>query len=88
MRTVIESLEVSAKVDAASAQYPRAEDAFEAAKWWLARSPDSGYCIDDFNWLYKQKGNSSIGVPVLVILYTFDHRSVTINSIEIRMSSV
>jgi len=88
MRTVIESPEVSAKIDAACARYPRAEDAIEAAKWWLARRPESGYLMDDINWLYRQKGDSAVGIPVLLIVYTFDHRSVTISSIEIRMSTV
>ena len=56
LRTVIKSPEVSDKVDAESGIYPRLEEAFNALKWWLSHDPESGELIDDYHWLYKQRG--------------------------------
>jgi hypothetical protein len=85
MRTVIEDIHVSAKIDAESVIYPRLEDAWDALKWWIAHNPDNGVLIDDVHWLYKQSGNHELNIPALVVLYTFDHRTVEVMSLLIRL---
>ena len=47
--TVFEEQAVSDAVDAAVAEYPFAEDVFDAAIWLLARNPDAGDVIDGTN---------------------------------------
>ena len=84
-RTVIESNQVAEVVDAHSAMYPRLADAFEGLKWFLARTPEAGYLLDDLHWLYKQKGNASVNIPSLVVIYTFDPFNVELMHILIRL---
>jgi len=88
MLTVIESPSVSAKIDAEAAIYERLDEAFDALKWWLAHSPESGELIDDYHWLYKQKGNRYRHIPALVAIYTFNHQCVEIISILIRIPTL
>ena len=88
IRTVIEEEAVSNIVDREQALYPRLSEAFDALKWWLAHSPESGEIIDDLNWLYKQKGNRQQTIPALVVIYTFDHSSVTIKYLLVRIPSI
>jgi len=72
LRTVIESQHVTHVVYMESSIYRRMEEAFEALKWWLARVPDSGEIIDDYYWLYKQRGNRELSIPSLTVIDTFD----------------
>jgi hypothetical protein len=88
MLTVIESPEVSAKIDAESRIYERLEEAFDALKWWLARNYDQGELIDDYHWLYKQSGDRYLNIPALVALYTFNRNYVEIISILIRIPTL
>jgi len=88
MRTVVESGDVSAKIDAESTVYPRMHEAFDALTWWLSRNPDTGELIDDYYWLYKQRGNRELNIPSLVVVYTFDHNSVEIVSLLVRLPSL
>ena len=85
MRTVVEAVHVSEKIDLEIAIYPRLEDAWEALKWWLAHYPESGELIDDFHWMYKQRGNLELKVPALVVIYTFDPNAVEIMSLLVRL---
>jgi hypothetical protein len=88
MRTVIEEENVSDIIDREQALYPRLTDAFDALKWWLAHRPESGELIDDINWIYKQLGDQNQTIPALVAIYTFDHWSVTIKFILVRIPSI
>jgi hypothetical protein len=85
MRTIIEDECVSEIIDLEQANYPRLGDAFDALKWWLAHKPESGILIDDISWIFKQRGDRQQRVPALVAIYTFDHRSVTIRFILVRI---
>jgi len=62
LRTVIESQNVTHVVYMESQLYRRMEEAFEALKWWLARVPESGSIVDDYFWVYKQRGNRELRV--------------------------
>ena len=88
MRTVIEDECVSEVIDREQRNYPRLPEAFDALKWWLARRPETGFLIDDINWMYKQRGDKHQSVPTLVALYTFDHDCVHIKFILARIPSV
>lgn len=72
LRTVVEAITVSDKIDAEISIYPRLEEAFDALKWTLGRNAEDGELIDDYHWLYKQSGNRDLKLPALVALYTFD----------------
>jgi len=88
MRTVIEDPSVSAKVYAEVGIYARLEDAFDALKWRLARNPEEGELIDDYYWLYRQKGNRDLKIPSLVVLYTFDPHYVTILALLLKLPTI
>jgi hypothetical protein len=88
MLTVVEDLTVSAKIDAETSIYGRLEEAFDALKWWLAREPDSGELLDDYHWLYKQRGNRNLHIPALVALYTFNDYQLEILSILVRLPTL
>ena len=88
MRTVVENPEVSARIDAETAIYPRLEAAFDALKWWLSHEPESGECLDDFHWLWKQSGNRDLKIPALVALYTFTPDEVELISILVRLPTL
>ncbi len=88
IRTVIENHSVSEVIDAEQAIYPRLEEAFDALKWWLARKPESGEIIDDVNWLYVQEGDEEVNIPALIVVYTFDHNTVTLKHILLRIPSI
>jgi len=88
MKTVVESYEVQCKIDAEAVIYPRLEEAFDALKWWLAREYESGELIDDYHWIYKQRGDRYLNIPSLVALYTFDKNCVEIISILIRIPTL
>ena len=65
LRTVIEGLRASDKIDRESSIYPRLEEAYDALKWWLAREPNSGEPINDSWWVCEQKGDLSANIPTL-----------------------
>jgi hypothetical protein len=88
MRTVIEAQSVSTKIYTEVSTYPRLEEAFDALKWWLAHNPDSGELIDDYHWLYKQRGNRELKIPALVAIYTFTEDEVEILSILVRLPTL
>ena len=88
MRTVREELEVSEKIDAEIAIYPRLDDAWEALKWWLARKPQNGQLLDDYHWLYKQQGSRDLNVPALVVIYTFNASQVDILALLVRLPTL
>ena len=88
MRTVIEELRVSIKIDAECATYPRLEEAYDALKWWLAHEPSSGEPITDVWWVCEQKGEREINIPTLGALYSFTEDEVYIASILIRLPSL
>jgi hypothetical protein len=88
MRTVIEAQSVSTKIYTEVSTYPRLEETFDALKWWLAHNPDSGELIDDYHWLYKQRGNRELKIPALVAIYTFTEDEVEILSILVRLPTL
>jgi hypothetical protein len=88
VRTVVENWSVTDVIDAEQAIYPRLVEAFDALKWWLARSPESGEIIDDVNWVYMQNGDKRVNIPALVVVYTFNSYEVVLKHILIRIPTV
>jgi hypothetical protein len=88
LRTVVEEDGVWAIVFANASIYRRLEEAFDALKWLLSREPERGTLIDDYFWVYKQRGNKDLNIPALVVLYTFDHETVTLFSILVRLPTL
>ena len=60
----------------------------DTLKWWLARVPESGSLIDDYFWVYKQRGNRELNIPALVVLYTFNADEVEIFSLLVRLPAL
>lgn len=85
IRTVVENLSVAEVIDAEQEIYPRLGEAFEALKWWLSHSPESGEIIDDANWLYMQDGDARVNIPTLVVVYTFNSWEVVLKHILVRV---
>jgi hypothetical protein len=88
IRTVVEERSVTEKIYAEGSFYPRLEDAYDALTWWLARNAEEGELIDDYYWLYKQRGNRDAKIPALVALYTIDHNHVTIHSLLLKLPAL
>jgi hypothetical protein len=88
MLTVIEDIRVSEIVDKEQASYPRLEEAFDALKWWLARSPSSGEIIDDVHWLYKQKGDARQNIPAIVVIYIYNSYCVEIQFVLLQIPTL
>ncbi len=84
IRTIVENVSVSEVIDDGQSVYPRLKDAVDALKWLLARVPESGEIIDDVNWLYVQDGNQDVGIPAIVVVYTFDEREVILKHVLLR----
>jgi hypothetical protein len=79
---------VSDVIDSEQSIYPRLWDAFDALKWWLARMPESGELLDDINWLYRQEGNKERNIPSLTTVYEFDHITVVLKFILVRVPCI
>jgi hypothetical protein len=85
LRTVVEALSVSTRIDAEGSQYRRLEQAYDALKWWLAHAPNSGEALDDVWWVCEQKGDRNANVPTLGAVYSFDDDKVFIAAILVRL---
>ena len=88
LRTVIEGLRVSSKIDVECSNYPRLEEAYDALKWWLAHEPDSGDTLTDYWWVCEQKGDADANIPTLGALYSFDDNEVYIAAVLIRLPTL
>jgi len=81
-RTVVEEQGVSDKIQNAIPKYPRIEDAFEAVKWVVARSPERGHKINGFH-LIKSSPWDIEGYAIITAAYTYDDDNVIISDIRI-----
>jgi hypothetical protein len=88
IRTVVEERSVTEKIYSESNFYPRLEEAYDALTWWLARNAEHGELIDDYYWIYKQRGNRDLKIPALVALYTVDHHDITIHSLLLKLPTL
>jgi hypothetical protein len=73
--SVIEDSRVSSAVDDAKMRWPRAEDAWEAVVWVLARDPLIGKAITESGRVrsFTFDGARSIGLPTVTVMYEFQH---------------
>ena len=81
-RGIFESDGVAQTVDKAIEKQPRADDVFEAAKWFLARTPEKGIKIasgDTDFYIIKSPDWSDFNVPSITLIYSFDDNDVTIH---------
>lgn len=87
-RTVVEEHAVSTEIDRATKHFERVEEAWEAAKWLLARKCDSLSSLsksadDTMYTLYRIAGDSLAGTPDITVLYTFDDDEVCVLGVRI-----
>lgn len=82
MRSVRESPAVQEAADYAIEQWSRAEDAWEAVKWALARDPTLGDPLSEGGRArsFTFEGATALDMPTIVTLYEFDDAYVTILS--------
>jgi len=90
MRTIIEEEHVSSKLDKHAAQYPRVNDVWRGVEWLLARKPERGVFLDEFEgedlYLFKSSIISTPNIPVITVLYKFNANEVTILDIKISLN--
>jgi hypothetical protein len=68
---IIEDSRVSRAVDDAKLRWPRADDAWEAITWVIARDPFIGVAVTESGKVrsFTFDGAKSIGLPTVTILY-------------------
>jgi hypothetical protein len=71
VRSVIEDSRVSRAIDDAKLRWPRAEDAWEAITWVIARDPLIGAAVTESEKIrsFTFDGAKSIGLPTVTVLY-------------------
>jgi hypothetical protein len=78
-RTVVESAEVSTLLDAETKRHERLQDLFDGLKWRIARDPEAGYSVPGTRpALCVIRSDDALGLPVLVLAYTFDADQVVV----------
>ena len=88
LREIVEEHGVLETLYAERSIYPRLEEAFDALKWRLSRTPEFGYLVDEKYWVYRQEGNLDLKIPALLVLYTFDNVQVIILFLQICVPTV
>jgi hypothetical protein len=81
VRGVVESSRASRAVDDAKLRWPRADDAWEAVTWVLARDPEIGMPLRESGTsrAFTLDGAKSIGLPTVTVVYEFDPSTVVIH---------
>ena len=84
MRTVREDAAVHQALDAALDRWPRAEDAWDAVTWALARDPTVGKALNETGTIRSVvfDGAGSIGLPSLDVIYEFDEQLVSVRDVR------
>ena len=74
MYGIIEDSRVSRAVDDASLRWPRANDAWEAITWVIARDPLIGVAVTESGKVrsFTFDGAKSIGLPTVTVLYEIE----------------
>ena len=82
MLGVREQPAAQASADAAFEEWTRAEEAWDAIKWALARDPTVGEPLTEGGHLRALtfEGATAYDMPTIVVLYDFDTEFVTIHS--------
>lgn len=84
MRGVREQPIVSAAVDVAELRWPRAEEAWQAVLWAVARDPQCGPTLNSTGTLrgFVFEGAKSIGMPTIEVIYRVEVDHVLIENAE------
>lgn len=86
-RSVVESTEVSNSIASAAKTYPRIIELFDGWKWRLAREAGQvGVSVQGTNppkFLLKTPPMDLIGLPTLLMIYSFDDDHVYIDHLKI-----
>ena len=71
MHSIVEDSRVSRAIDDAKMRWPRADDAWEAITWVIARDPFIGVAVTESGNVrsFTFDGAKSIGLPTVTILY-------------------
>jgi hypothetical protein len=79
MRSVREDTEASATADDAFLKWARAEEAWDAVKWVLARDPNVGIPLTEGSALraFTYVGGWAYDMPTIIVLYQVDAQYVT-----------
>lgn len=86
-RTIIESQQVEARVEALKRKYERFADQWEGLKWLVSRMPEEvslRKVVGDTEYrLTHRTGEAEIGLPDIAAVYTFDDNNVEIIAVEV-----
>lgn len=65
MREVVQELAVSGAIDAATAEFPRLDDAISALEWRIGHKPEDAVSRDQY-YVYRQRGFPRLNIPDIV----------------------
>ncbi len=86
-RTVVEEKSVTDFIEKHQEEHRRLEDVYEAIKWRIARSPGDGFEIAGTDKrLLKTVDRPTIGIPAVVVMYSFDEETVIIEAITLSLA--
>jgi hypothetical protein len=81
LRTIIEELEAQHAAEVYSGDFPRFDEAWEALKWLLCRTPGLGFSKEEDGvefYLYASAADELASTPVIWVVYSFTDHEVTI----------
>ena len=83
MRSLIEEASVREAVDEALDKWPRANDAWMAVQWAIARDPEIGDPVTESGNIrsFAQDGARSIGLPTVRVMYELQEPYVIIREV-------
>lgn len=82
MRTLVEQPDVMRAVDEAEANWPRANDAWEAITWAIVREPYLGIAITESGNIrqFTFDGARTIGMPTVTVVYEMRHTEIIVHA--------
>jgi hypothetical protein len=85
LRSIVLESEASAEHDAFAAAFPRFDEQWRGAEWFLARTPEVGVSKQHEGipiYLLVRRGDPLANTPDLAVIYTFDEKEVVVHAIK------
>jgi hypothetical protein len=90
-RTVVESRDASALIDAEIDSFPRLQELYDGLIWRLARQPEIGYSVPETDpplFLIHSRDWQRPGLPVIVLAYTYSTERVFVQAVRVLASAI
>jgi hypothetical protein len=82
LRTVVEDAAAQEAADSFAATVHRFDEAYDALKWLLCRTPEIGISNDEGQHLFIQAGDELALTPIIAAVYTFTADEVIIHGVQ------